>query len=246
MKKHTLIPGFLALVIALAFPGCATSPVGIPVIEPTQTLAVPAELRDVRYGEVIPVFKDGFRLYGEVYNTMSLNDCPANLWAGLDAKALAKAYGAAAVKLNGPRYWVMDRIVSGGSTLTGTYADFGGIQMKLLARVAIDPKQVSSGKAFYLSSKVQRTTTYTYMAGKEVYELVSPTGEVWRMQSYSQTIDPRLSIGDLDTLGSRLKPPSGWKYRTRVLETESVLRVEGLAWVLQDDFENSYQKVIEK
>jgi len=209
-------------------------------------LAVPADLCDVRYGEVIPVFKDGFKLYGEVYNTMSLNDCPADLWARLDAKALAKAYGAVAVKLNGPRYWVMDRVSAGGSMASGRYADFGGIQMKLLARVAIDPKQVSSGKALYLSSKVQRTTTYTYMAGKKVYELVSPKGEVWRMQSYSRTVDPRLSIGDLDSLGSRLKLPSGWTYRTSVLDTNSILKADGLAWVMQDDFENSYQKVIEK
>ena len=28
------------------------------------------------------------------------------------------------------------------------------------------------------------------------------------------------------------------------IETDSALRVEGLAWVMQDDFENSYQKVI--
>ena len=244
MNKHTIIPGFLALMIALA--GCVTAPAGVPVIEPTQVLTVPPDLRDFRYGEVIPVFKDGLALYGEVYNTLSLNDCPAELWAGLDAKALAKAYGAVAVKLNGPRYWVMDRVEAGGSMASGKYADFGGIQMKLLARVAIDPRQVSSGNAHYLPSGVKRTTTYTYQAGRNVYELVSPKGEVWRMQSYSQTVDPRLSIGDLDTLGSRLQLPSGWTYGTWVLETESVLRVEGLAWVLQDDFENSYQKIIEK
>ena len=243
MRTTTILAGLLTLAIALA--GCVTAPTGVPVIEPTQVLAVPADLRDFRYGEVIPVYKDGLALYGEVYNTMSLNDCPAKQWAGLDAKALSKAYGAVTVKLNGPRYWVMDRVETGGSMASRKYADFGGIQMKLLARVAIDPSQVSSGKALYLSSKVQRTTTYTYMAGKEVYELVSPAGEVWRMQSYSQTVDPRLSIGDLDTLGSRLKPPSGWKYRTWVLDADSMLKVEGLAWVMQDELENSYQKVIE-
>jgi hypothetical protein len=244
MNNDTIIPGFLALTIALA--GCVTAPAGVPVIEPTQVLAAPADLRGFRYGEVIPVFKDGLALYGEVYNTMSLNDCPAELWAGLDAKALAKAYGAVAVKLNGPRYWVMDRVEAGGSMAFGKYADFGGIQMKLLARVAIDPGQVSSGNARYLPSGVSRTTAYTYKAGRRVYELVSPKGEVWRMQSYSQAVEPGLSIDSLEGLGSRLKLPSGWTYRTRLLEADSVLKVEGLAWVLQDDFENSYQKVVEQ
>ncbi|MEI6874595.1 MAG: hypothetical protein WCL50_05625, partial [Spirochaetota bacterium] len=94
MDKKTVIPGFLVLMMALA--SCATAPAGVPAIEPTQVLAVPADLSDFRYGEVIPVFKDGLALYGEVYNTMSLNDCPADLWDGLDAKALAKAYRAVA------------------------------------------------------------------------------------------------------------------------------------------------------
>jgi hypothetical protein len=244
MRTSAILIGSLALTIA--FSSCVTAPAGVPAIEPTQALALPANFRNLRYGEIIPVFKEGFKLYGDVYSTMSLNDCPADLWARLDVTALAKAYGAAAVKLNGPRFWVMDGVVGGGSMASGSYADFGGIQMKLLARVAIDPKQVSSGNKFYLPSEVRRTTLYTYLAGTMVYELVSPKGEVWRMQSYSQTVDPNLSIGDLEDLGSKLKPPSGWTYRTRVLETESVLRVEGIAWVLQDDFENSYQKVIEK
>jgi hypothetical protein len=244
MRTSTIFLGVLALTIALS--GCVTTSAGVPAIEPTQVLALPANFRNLRYGEVIPIFKDGFKLYGDVYSTMSLNDCPADLWARIDVTALAKAYGAATVKLNGPRFWVMDGVAGGGSMATGAYADFGGIQMKLLARVAIDPKQVSSGNKFYLPSEVRRTTIYTYLAGTMVYELVSPKGEVWRMQSYSQTVDPNLSIGDLEDLGSKLKQPSGWTYRTRVLETESVLRVEGIAWVLQDDFENSYQKVIEK
>jgi len=192
------------------------------------------------------VFRDGFQLYGEVYNTMTLNDCPADLWNALDAKALAQAYGAVAVKLNGPRYWVLNSITAGGSMASGAYADFGGIQMKRLARVGIEPKQVSAAGAKYLPSKVQRTTTYTYAAGAKVYELVSPTGEVWRMQSYSQTVDASLNLEALDALGSKLKLPAGWEYRTRVLDAESLLKAEGLAWVTQDDFENSYQKVTEK
>lgn len=235
--------GFLLLLAATGLLACAAPPRGVPSITPTQALALPANFRNLRYGEVIPVYREGLRFHGEVYNTMSLNDCPAEPWSRLDARALAKDYGAFAVKLNGPRYWVLDRIVAKGTTTTGAYADFGGIQMKRLARVDLSPRQLFSGKAAYRPSKVSRTTDYTYLAGNPVYELVSPKGEVWRMQSYSQAVEPGQTIEGLLNLGSRLVLPRSWTYRTRVLDTDSVLRAEGLAWVLQDELENSYQRV---
>jgi hypothetical protein len=45
-----------------------------------------------------------------VYNTFPLNDCPAELWEKLDAKAIATENGAVAALLNGPRYWLMSGI----------------------------------------------------------------------------------------------------------------------------------------
>ena len=235
--------GLFLLLAATSLSACAAPPAGGPPIQPSQVLAVPANLRNFRYGEVIPVYREGLKLHGEVYNTMGLNDCPAEAWARLDAKALAKAYGAVAVRLNGPRYWVLDSIVAGGSTVTGGYADFGGIQMRRLARVDLRLRQLFTGKASYTPSGVVRTTDYTYLAGGMVYELISPKGEVWRMQSYSQTVDRSQTIADLSTLGARLGLPKGWAYRTRILDSNSVLRAEGLAWVLQDELENSYQKI---
>ena len=44
------------------------------------------------------------------------------------------------------------------------------------------------------------------------------------MQTWSQTVDPALSLGDLAGLASRLTLPAGWSYRTRT--PESPLRVE--------------------
>jgi hypothetical protein len=36
-----------------------------------------------------------------------------------------------------------------------------------------------------------------------VYELINPEGDVYRMQSYAQDVDPTLTIDDLETLGDQ-------------------------------------------
>jgi len=58
--------------------------------------------RGTRYGEVLAVFAEGDRFIAHVYGTQLLNDCPAELWAALDATAIAGELGALIVKLNGP------------------------------------------------------------------------------------------------------------------------------------------------
>jgi len=83
---------------------------------------------------------------------------------------------------------------------------------------------------------------YTYDAGKPVYELTSPEGDVYIMQSYAQIADPDLTMDDLPTLGSRLALPDGWTYTTRMLTEPFELVTTGLAYVLQDELYNSYQR----
>jgi len=92
--------------------------------------------------------------------------------------------------------------------------------------------------------EVQRTTTYVYKAGNRVYQLTSPDGEVYRMQSYTQIYDPKLTITDLDTLAERLTLPDGWRYESRLLTEDSELKADGLAYVINDDLGNSYQKIL--
>jgi hypothetical protein len=61
------------------------------------------------------------------------------------------------------------------------------------------------------------------------------------MQSYAQIKDPSLAIGKLPALGRRLKPPAGWRYRTRRLRSDLALAAHGGATVIQDDLQNTYQ-----
>jgi hypothetical protein len=93
----------------------------------------------------------------------------------------------------------------------------------------------------YLPNTVARHAIFIFDAGSPIFELVSPDGRRWVMQSWSQTADPALDYPDLAGLGSRLAPPEGWTYQSHVPET--ALRIDTsttAAQVLQDDLANSY------
>jgi hypothetical protein len=61
------------------------------------------------------------------------------------------------------------------------------------------------------------------------------------MQTFSQTIDPALTLADLPGLASQLKLPEGWSYQTRTPSTPLVVDTTAQpACVTQDDLANSY------
>lgn len=204
--------------------------------------SVSGELRDVRYCEVIPVTREGRTLTAWVYNTLGLNDCPAAEWDALTEEQVNEAYGSVSAKLNGPRYWVIDRLVASGSTTTGQRFNFGGVEMELRARLDTKLRQGTVGEEFYAPNEVQRDTVYRYRAGRPVYELTSPEGDVYVMQSYARIKDKSLTIDDLASLGDRLALPRGWTYSTRTLTEDLVLDSGGLAYVVNDDLYNAYQR----
>jgi hypothetical protein len=171
-----------------------------------------------------------------VYNSYPLNDCPAELWSALDAKAIAAENGAATALLNGPRYWLMNEIekMTQGPRIV---KNFGGIDMLLQAQVLLS----AMNPAPYTANQVHRHTVFTFDAGEVVYELHDPALRRWVMQTWSQIVDPKLSRADLAGLGGRLDLPNGWTYQTRTLT--SPLRIDTTthaAQVLQDDLANSY------
>lgn len=204
--------------------------------------SVPRELRNVRYCEIIPVTRKGAKLTAWVYNTLGLNDCPACEWDALTEDQVNEAYGSVSAKLNGPRYWVIDKLVGSGSTATGQKFTFGGIEMELRASLETRIREGTVGEEFYVPNEVQRDTVYTYKAGRPVYELTSPQGDVYIMQSYAQIQDKNLTIEGLPLLGSKLALPVGWTYATRTLTKDFELPSDGLAFVINDDLYNSYQR----
>jgi hypothetical protein len=83
-------------------------------------------VRNVRYCELIPVVRRGFRLSATVYNTLGLNDCPAEVWDKITEAAMKKRFGAIEVVLNSPRHFVMDTIMAAGDTASGATVGAGG------------------------------------------------------------------------------------------------------------------------
>ena len=204
--------------------------------------SVSGELRNVRYCEIIPVTREGRTLTAWVYNTLGLNDCPAAEWDALTEEEVNEEYGSVAAKLNGPRYWVIDKLIASGSTTTEQRFTFGGIEMELRATLETKLREGTVGEEFYVPNEVQRDTVYVYKAGYPVYELTSPEGDVYIMQSYAQVKDKTLTIDDLATLGSKLALPEGWTYSTRTLAEDFELVTTGLAYVINDDLYNAYQR----
>ena len=155
---------------------------------------------------------------------------------------MAKTHDASFVLLNGPRYWTMDEIQAAGSTVNEVKESFGGIEMTLRATVNVGLFQQLIGSKKYDPNQINRTTNFVYKAGTSVFELTSPKGEVYVMQSYSQIVNPALEMSDLPDLVKQLKLPDGWKYQPRQLQQDLSLIANGIAYVIQDNLMNSYQR----
>jgi len=197
-------------------------------------------MRNARYGEIIVLKGGPFSFTGSVYNTLGLNTCPEAAWKALDPAKLKKQYKADAVILNGPRHFMMDRCSLANP---GNIETFGGLQARHLADVKISLLTLLHGRAEpYTETTVKRTTEYIYRAGRPIYELISPKGVVYVMQTYALIVDPNLTEAQLPALGQKLKLPPGWKYRSFKPSQDLTLRASGTAYVLQDDLENSYQR----
>ena len=195
-------------------------------------------MRGVRYGEVLAMFLRDTGLEAEVYGTQMLNDCPQELWDTLNADEIAKDMGAVFVKLNGPRYWLLDGLGSKVAVVDPVFKDFNGIQMR---RIATIPIGADFAAGPYTIRNVNRGAVFFFDAGKTVYELVDPEGCAFVLQARCVGVDPDMTEESLATLGERLALPEGWSYRTRVLDAELVVDTSAsLATVVQDEFENTY------
>ncbi len=195
-------------------------------------------LRNVRYCEIFVVHRNGFSATASVYNTLGLNDCPEEKWKSLNADKLKSELKAYLVILNGPRYFMMD---CNALRKAGEVETFDGLQARLVATLEM---KGGNKRSPYTENVVDRESQYVYDAGKNVYELLTPDGHFYILQSYSLEVDPNLNEAALAVLGNRLKLPKGWKYQVRQLSKDLVVRNSGTkAYVVQDDLRNSYQKV---
>ena len=213
--------------------------VAVMLIVPAAKLVHTKGMHGDRYCEILLVHPGTGGLVADVYNTYTLNDCPAAQWDALDMKAVAQQEQVPIALRNGPRYWLMDR-VDKEPLADATHADFGGIEMVRLATVALGSVV---NPAPYTVHAVDRRTVFTFGRGRRVYELVAADGTTYVMQTWSQQVDPTLSEADLARLGDRLQLPDGWTFRTRRLRAPlRVVTTAAPAHVLQDDLMNSYSQ----
>lgn len=211
---------------------------------PTSTIETPPkprDMRDLRYCEVLLVTRAGGETTASVYNTYPLNDCPSDQWAALDPQAIATQFGVTIALLNGPRHWMINAVEKVGETPTEK-SQFGGLEMYKQATVRI--ASLAEQTVPYTPSAVNRSTVFTYYAGTQIFQLLSPDGATYVMQSFSQQKDPTLSLATLPSLPTKLNLPEGWSFSSRILETDlEIVTVKNPAQVLQDDLGNSYSLV---
>ena len=197
-----------------------------------------SDMRGVRYGEVLVAYLRDSGLEAEVFGTQMLNDCPQELWETLDAAAITKELGAVMVKLNGPRYWMLDGLGQKVAVVDPVFRDFNGITMRRIATVNLGTEPSTQP---YTQRFVNRGAVFFFDAGKPVHELVDPQGLAYVMQAYCVGVDPTLTQQHLGSLADRLQLPDGWSFRTRVLEAELVVDTSAtVATVVQDELENTY------
>ena len=207
---------------------------------PTTTAgAAPRELRDVRYCEILLLTKPADHLVGNVWTTSSRNFCPDEQWKAIDLTKVKTDKGALAAIANGPRHWTLDHIVT-DIVKTAPVDTFGSLEMINAATIDFGTTLPSTNP--YAERTVNRKTLFQFSAGAPVFELTSPEGKKYVMQSYSLMIDPTQTIDTLAGLATKLKLPAGWSFASRTLTSNlDVTDVDGKATVIQDDLANTYQ-----
>jgi hypothetical protein len=194
------------------------------------------DLHNARYCEILELKGSPPDATVLVWNTIGFNDCPQAKWDAIDANALAAERGDTVVIKNGPRYFLMDAATAeAGRTHT-----FGGLKMRKVATIPIH-SSADLVQATYTDRTIDRNNTWTWSAGRRIYELHAPGGKTYVMQSYSQIRDPQLTMAQLRGLGSRLTLPDGWSYDSRKLHRDLTLTANGSATIIQDDLTNTYQ-----
>lgn len=202
--------------------------------EPQPTLG---GLHDARYCEILELRGALPRATVTVWNTIGLNKCPATWWDAFDAGALARERNASLVILNGPRFFLMDSVSAPAGAAIET------VHGERLRRVATIPIRTAAdlSQTPYTDRTIERSNVWRWKRGRTVFELVAPGGDVYVMQAYAQIKDPGLTLAQLPRLGRRLDLPDGWRYRSRRLRRDLVLRANGSATIIQDELQNTYQ-----
>ncbi len=176
-----------------------------------------------------------------VYNTFGLNDCPEDIWKKIDINQIKKETSAILVRLNGPRYWVIDGFTN-LSLVDPTIKTIDGLKVRQFGKMEARPSDFFLLNIPYHPRIIKRHTTWVYEGGKPVYELLDAKDHIFVMHSYSIEVTPQTEQ-TLPDLGKKLKLPPGWKFKTGILKkTVTLEAVNSTAEVMRDNLMNAYQR----
>ena len=195
-------------------------------------------LYNKRYCEIFTVKMPnppGFSV--DVYNTIGLNDCPADQWNAVDYDQVAADTGSLKAVPNGPRRWLVDAIANAKADEPLT---IGGLEMRQVAVLTLP----NLNPGFYTELSIARTTTWVFNKGRTVHYIVSPEGKKYVLQAYTTTVDPTLRAKNLDKLAEnpQMALPEGWSFKTIKLKKQLRLRAPGVATIMRDGVGGTYQK----
>ena len=203
-----------------------------------------------RYTEILLVFGNaltGIYVAG-VYNTVGLNGAnpagggdssPAALVDNIDMKKVQEDNAALSTVKNGVRLWTIDYL----GVKAGMERDFQGLKARWVMWFPI-PDEIREGKDFsYQVMHAKRDTSMGIRKGARLHP-DDPQGVSWVMKSASLIEDSNQKFEDLKDLGSRLKLPPGWKFRSAILEQDLVFMTDnGKTQITQDELGNTYDRV---
>ncbi len=246
-ERILLVVSAMGLLGALFIAGCAK----LPKDDAQLTEMKWDGLMGSRYTEILLVFGNAVtRNYtAGVYNTTGLNGAnpggggdssPQAILDKIDMNKVKKDNDALSTVKNGPRLWTVDYV----GAKVGKERDFQGLKAHWVMWFPI-PKEIREGKDLsYAVMTAKRDTSMGIRKGSRAYILDDPQGNSWVMKSASLIKDPNQKFGDLKDLGSRLKLPPGWKFRSPILEKELVFMTDnGKTHITQDDIGNTYDRV---
>ena len=192
------------------------------------------DMRGYRYCELLFQF-DGRT---EVWGTQGLNQCPQTDWNELDLDRIKSSNNATNLIANGPRYFVVNSSI-GMDLPDESKRKFGNLEMRKLATVGMLDIERS-----FTEISVYRNNIWIFKEDEQIYLLIDTDGSEYIMQSYSLIIDASMEESKLSNLEEKLNLPVGWRYETRVLDSELRVPANGQAIVLRDNLGNTYQKII--
>lgn len=179
-------------------------------------------------------------LHVQVWNTFGLNDCPAAAWQASTTTSALNGFATEnamdTISVNGPRWWVFDRI---GGVLSTNTKTFGTIAMRQAAIL-----DLNAAPTPFVEVTVQRTSTWVYDKGTYLRQLISPSGKKYGMQAFTTMVNSKVTEKSLNTLATGKKPllvlPTGWKYKAVKLTKSLSIVAPGTMTVVQDNLKNTY------